>query len=120
MWARIVEFTIACWLALTPFIFRIPSNECFYWMSNFVCAILIALFSLLCFHRHLRKMHLFNLIVGFWLIGLAFTVKEVPIAPHLQNGILVGVILLMLGIIPSESELPSPHWREFDSKSKRQ
>ena len=118
MWARIIEFTLACWLALSPFIFRIPATDCFYWMNNFICALLIALFSLLCFSRHFRKMHLLNLFVAFWLIGLAFSVKEVPIPPHLQNSLMIGIILLMLGIIPSESELLAPRWRTFDSKTR--
>src|ERR1700733_6050280 len=67
MWARVVEFMLACWLAISPFIFRYPGNDMFLWANDFVCASLVALFALLSFWHPLRNIHLLTLGVALWL-----------------------------------------------------
>lgn len=104
MWARIVELMLGLWLALSPFIFG--HAHPFLWKSDLCSAILIALFSLLSFNRHLSKMHLLNVLMGFWLIGVGYLMPLNPVPPGLENNILVGILLLMLGIVPSHCNEP--------------
>jgi hypothetical protein len=116
MWARVVEFMLACWLAISPFIFHYPKDQTTLWVNDFTCSILIALFSLLSFHEKLEKMHLLILLVGLWL--LAFGYRAFPLdATHAeQNATTVGLLLLMVAIIPSHSQLPPKKWRRFYEK----
>ena len=41
MWARAVEIALACWLALSPFIFGHPDEAAFLWYNDFACALAI-------------------------------------------------------------------------------
>jgi hypothetical protein len=36
-----------------------------------------------------------------------------PTPPALQNDLLVGVLLLMFAILPSEASLPPRSWRDY-------
>jgi len=113
MWARIVEFMLACWLSLSPFILRYPPDEHFLWTSDLVCAALIACFSLLSFYHPLRKIHLLNLGVALWLWGLGYgTFPEIALPPQ-ENSVAIGLLILMLAIIPTHSHLPPLSWRKF-------
>ena len=116
MWARVVEFMLACWLALSPFILRYSANETFYWANDLVCAFLIALFALLSFWHPLRKIHLLTLGVALWLWGLGYTSFPGITPPAQENSVVIGLMLLMLAIVPSHSHHISPSWHEFTNK----
>lgn len=113
MWARIVEFMMACWLAISPFIFRYPDEPIFLWANDLICSLLIAFFSLICYVKKLRKMHLWNLAIAIWLFyaGYFFDLPKIPS----QNYIVLALLLLMIAIIPSEAEKPPIPWRDFYS-----
>ena len=113
MWARILEFMLACWLAASPFILRYPPEETFFWTSDLACATLAALFALLSFWRPLRKIHLLNLAVAAWLWGLGYIGFPDLAPPPQENSVAVGLLLLMLSLIPCHSHLPSPSWWKF-------
>ena len=113
MWARVIEFMLACWLAISPFIFAYPGQATLYWVNDFICSVAIAFFSLISYYAPLRKMHLCNLVVAFYLIALNIIFNESPIQNGLQNYEVLGIILLMLAIIPTDaSQQPKP-WRDF-------
>lgn len=112
MWARVVEFMLACWLALSPFILHYPSDH-YLWASDLTCASLIALFSLLSFYGPLRKIHLLNLGVALWLWSLGYQNYPELALPPQENSVTVGLLLLMLAIIPTHSHLPPRPWRKF-------
>lgn len=116
MWARVIEFSIACWLAISPFIFNYPDEALFFWFSDLISSSLLAFFSLVSFYKPLRKMHLCNLLVSFYLVALAYIFKESAYPEPLQNYVVLGILLLMLAIIPSEAEKPPVPWREFYKK----
>lgn len=118
MWARIVEFLFALWLAISPFFFEHPRDDLFIWTNSFVCAALTSFFSLICFYFPLRKMHLCNLIVVLWLIILAFTAKQIPPPPLFQNYLVFAVLNIFLCLVPTESEFPPYPWRQFLEKQK--
>lgn len=113
MWVRTIEIMLGCWLALSPFILRYPSDKTFLWASDFMCAGLILVFSLLSFYRPLNKMHLFNLGVAFWLWGLGYaTFPEFPHPPQ-ENSVVIGLLVFMLSLIPTHSHEPPRLWIEF-------
>lgn len=111
MWARILEFMLACWLAISPFIFRYPKEPLFVWINDFTCSILIAFFALICYVKSLRQMHLWNLGMAFWLYATGYFL-HLPKGAS-QNYIVLGILLLMTAILPSESEKPPKPWRDF-------
>lgn len=110
MWARAIEITLACFLAISSFIFSYPEN--LLWL-DLVLAFFLALFSLLSFSHRLRKMHLCNLIISFFLIGLAYFAEGNPPAPPFQNYMVLGILLFMLVILPSEASKPPVPWSKF-------
>lgn len=116
MWARIIEFILACWLALSSFIMQAPLQEASLRTNNLVCAFLVALFALLSFWKPLKNVHLLTLGVALWLWGLGYSAfPELPLPVH-ENGVIVGLLLLMLAIVPSSSSRLSPSWEKFIQK----
>lgn len=113
MWARVMEFALACWLALSPFIFRYDESGHDLLLNDLVCAFLITVWAFLSFWRPLEKIHLLNIPVALWLIGLAFVQESAPPPPPYQNYILVGVLLLVFAIIPSRASDPPQGWSTY-------
>ncbi len=113
MFARVIEFMLACWLAISRFIFHYTPEESFLWKNDLVCATLIALFALLSFAEKLNKMHLCTLAVGLWLMGMSYSNFPMEATPPLENYFALGMLLLMLAIIPSHSHLSPRTWRNF-------
>lgn len=118
MWARVVEFMLACWLAISPFIFRYPGNERFFWINDYICAFLIGLFAFLSFWHPLRKIHLLSIGVGLWLIKVGYqTFPQLASAPE-ENAMSIGILILMLAIVPSHSHMPPHSWQVFEDSTK--
>lgn len=113
MWARVVEFMLACWLALSPFILHYPSDDKFLWISDFLCALLTALFALLSFSPYLSKIHHLTLAVGLWLLFVGYQNFPEYALPSQENSVALGLLLMMLAIVPSHSHRPPSSWREF-------
>ncbi len=120
MWARVIEFTLACWLAMSPFIFRHAPGEVFLWWNDLCCALVVATIGLLSFHEKLRRAHLLNLVVALWLLGVAFVRTELPAPPPAQNHTVVALLLGMLAVVPSRTGEPPPAWSDFMKKRAEQ
>ena len=67
--------------------------------------------ALLSFWRPLRRAHLAILAVALWLIGFAYLSAGYPPAPALQNDLVLGLLLLMVALVPSQADLPPESWR---------
>ncbi len=113
MWARVVEFMLACWLALSPFIFRHEPGETLLWANDFACAVVIGTLALLSFWRRARAAHLGHIAVAFWLIALAWFAGGRPPAPAHQNYVVFALLLLLIAVVPSRASVPTEEWREF-------
>jgi len=116
MWARVIEFMLAVWLALSPFIFHYSRDEPFFFVNSFVCASLVTLFSFLSFWYPLRKMHLLTIGVALWLWSLGYSTFPEKTSPPLENSVVIGLLLLMLAIVPSYSSQLSYSWQKFIKK----
>ncbi len=113
MWARVVEIMLAVWLALSPFVFHFSPDATLLWVNDFSCAALIALLGFLSLAKPLRHVHLLSLAVGTWLIAFAYSAGLPPPA-WAQNDIIVGLLVVMFAIIPSDATEPPPSWREIE------
>ena len=111
MWPRVVEIMLAFWLLISPFVFRLPDDAAWTWANAYVCAVLVLSFSSMAMWWPLRRAHLVTAVVGVWLV-LSAWVQERPLPPQQQGHILVGLLLFMFGIIPSEASRPPVDWRE--------
>jgi hypothetical protein len=114
MWPRIAEVLIACWLAAAPFVFGRAGHGvegAVPWLSDVVCAGLIAACALVSLARPRSRLHLAELAVAAWLVAYGFFASATPY-PALQNDILVGLVLPMFAIIPNQATLPPAAWRE--------
>jgi|SRR5579872_3694671 len=112
MWGRILEIFLALWLISSLFLFARPMEEPAVPMISLIASSAVILFALLSFRPTWEKMHLLNLLVAFWLLGTGF-LKVAPLAPALQNYIIVGFILLIAALVPSHSDQPPRSWRMF-------
>lgn len=116
MWPRMAELAIAAWLAASPLVLAPGQHAAagdMPWLSDAVCAALIAMCALLSFTRPLAWLHLGELAVVAWLLGYGFLASPEPL-PALQNDILVAMVLPMFAIIPNRATLPPHSWREFN------
>lgn len=110
MWSRVVEFMLACWLSISPFIFRHADEAVVLWASDFVCAVLIGTFALLSYWPPARHAHLLSVLVALWLIGFGRFGGEHPVSAGMQNEITVGLLLLMFAIVPNDATRPPWNW----------
>lgn len=112
MWARAVEIILACWLAVSPFIFSHPAGAAFLWYNDYACALAIIVISSLALWPRIEKVHYLNAVVSAYLIGVGYT-AAVPPPPAYQNYIVVGVVLLVFAVIPTPTTLPPWSWQHF-------
>lgn len=120
MWPRAVEFMLGLWLLLSPFIFRHAPGAYALWATDLVCAAAILTLSSLSCWKKLRRAHLLELVVAAWLVLFAYFHGGSPAAPGYQNEILVGLVLLLFAIIPTEANQPPVAWREHYARRARQ
>lgn len=117
MWARVVEVTFGCWLAMSPFIFAHPVDNTFWWANDFACALLIVVFALASYRSAWQYAHLLSLGVAFWLVGLAYWSAlrtELPGPAAAQNWVCLALLLMMFAIIPNQASAPPLAWQIFE------
>jgi hypothetical protein len=111
MWPRVVELTLGCWLVISPFIFRGTPAVGDYFVNDIVCGALAVILSLLCFWAPTRRAHLATLALGVWLAMFGYFSAERPGPPAAQNDLVIGLLLLIFAIIPTEASEPPIPWR---------
>jgi hypothetical protein len=104
---------LGCWLAVSPFVFRHAAAERWLWANDFACACAVVALALLSYWPPLRHAHLALGGVALWLMGFGYFAAPHPLAPALQNDLLIGLLLALFAFIPNEANLPPPAWREF-------
>jgi hypothetical protein len=112
MWARVVEFMLGCWLAVSPFVFGHPRESTLLWATDWIAASLVILFALLSYWPPLSRIHLATAALSVALIAIGrFSFWEHPPAGA-QNEIVVGLLLLMFALVPSHATQPPAAWRD--------
>jgi hypothetical protein len=111
MWARHSELFLGFWVALGPFVFRMPLDGGAVVASTFLCAAALVVLPLASYWPPLRRAPLLELVVAAWLIGFGWwRGREAP-TPDAQSDICVGLLIAMLAIVPSRASLPPLPWR---------
>jgi hypothetical protein len=113
MWARVVETMLACWLAISPLIFRGAEASAYLWSIDLAAAALIAVLALSSYWPPARHAHLGIILVALGLIA-AGMLSAYPPTPPDQNHILTGLVLLLFAIVPNNATQPPDAWRTFD------
>jgi hypothetical protein len=113
MWARVVEIMLGCWLAVSPFVFRLSSEDRVLRFNDLFSALGVIVLALLSFWPPTQFAHVANFAIGLWLIAFGFLASSYPTPPGLQNDIVVGLLLLMLSIIPNHASRPPRSWHDF-------
>jgi hypothetical protein len=98
---------------MSPFIFRHARDEWPFWATDLGAGLAIVVFALASYWRPLRYAHLAILLVAGWLVGFGRFYGSPPLAPALQNDILVGLLLMLLAIVPNEAGEPPRAWRTW-------
>lgn len=110
MWPRVSEFFFSLWLACSWMIFGYKPNTPLF-LNDILCFILITFFSIGSYITPLRRIYLFNLLMGIWLIVFSTFPFVGEIAK--QNYVSLGLILFMFAIIPSPAERAPYDWEKF-------
>lgn len=113
MWARAVEVMLGLWLWISPFVFGHYGRLAGLVWSDLLSGAAVILLALLSFVSPLRRAHLLSLVVGAWLVGFGRLGFAHPAPPGAQNEMLVGLVLVLMAIVPSESSRPPLAWRQY-------
>lgn len=111
MWPRTTEVMLGLWLAISPFIFEHPPDATLLWTIDLACGFLVIAVSLISHSSRFPRMHLVNIAVATVLIVIGYVLAGTGQFAGAQNQMVVGLILLMLAILPSETTQPPPQWR---------
>jgi hypothetical protein len=113
MWARVVEVTLGCWLVISPFIFRHPTDATFLWINDVATGAIVITIALVSIWPRLEKLHFLQLAVAAYLVLVAFlAAPPPPPAPH-QNHVTLALLLIILAIIPTRGTRPPRSWEVF-------
>lgn len=113
MWSRSMELALGLWLLISPFIFGHGPDARVLWMNDLAAGTLVVLAALLSWWRPLRRLHLVLVPVGLWLAAFGRWCVGYPVPPAGQNGICVGILLVMLAVVPSMAAAPPAPWRTW-------
>ena len=112
MWARFVEIITGVWLLSSPVIFGHEPRA-----AGIAGGTAVILLAALSFLEPLRRAHLLSMLVGVWVAGRGFLSAD-PASAAAQNEMLAGLLILMLAIVPSSSNLPPPSWQQAENPIK--
>lgn len=116
MWGRILQMLCAGWLAVSPFLLSAGEEPALAFISNFVCASVIFLLAAGSFYRRAPHLHVATALPALWIIAVAFLAEPSPPPPLHQNGVILGMVLLILIFVPSHAAKPPRGWHEFNAR----
>lgn len=114
MWARQAEVVLGLWLWISPFVFAHDPQRIGLWIHDFGCGALLVVIPLLAHWRPLHRAYLALLPVAAWLIGLGWWQtwgSGIHPDPAYQNWIMVGLLLAMFAVVPSDASRPPTTWQ---------
>jgi hypothetical protein len=117
MWPRVAELMIACWLLVTPLVFRGTAAIADYALSSAAAGTIVALIALLDLSWHLRFARFVTLAVGIGLIVHGYVSAARPGPPAAQNELVAGLMLMMFAVLPNHVNQPPRPWRRHPPRS---
>ena len=118
MWARVIEAMLGCWLAMSPFVFRLTASETTLWTVDLAGAVVVILLALFSYWQRTRYAHLVTMAVSVFFIAYGRLAQSEPSPSH-QNLIFVGLLLLMFAMVPNHASQPPRGWRELAEAANR-
>jgi hypothetical protein len=110
MWPRVVELMLGAWLLVSVFVFAGTPGQEAYTFGDAVCGAAVIAASLLAFWRPLRRANVATLAVALWLVGYGYLAAARPGPPAAQNDLVIGLLLLLFAILPTEVNRPPDGW----------
>ncbi|MHA7838879.1 MAG: SPW repeat domain-containing protein [bacterium] len=115
MWARHMELSLGIWLLISPFVFHPEASRPFLWIHDLSVGAAVVSLALAAHWRPLHRIHLLFAPLALWLMGLgwwgAWQEEGIHVDPVHQNWLLVGLLLILFAIVPSESSQRPIPWR---------
>jgi hypothetical protein len=102
---------IGCWMLVSPFVFRHEQHATGLWLNDLSVGSLLIVLALASYWRPTAWAHWLALPLGAWLVLFGRFSDVPPLAPALQNQIIIGMIVMMFAIVPNEASLPPHAWR---------
>jgi len=118
MWPRIVEVMLGLWLVLGPLIFRLEVSDLALIVNHLFYGAATVIVSLIAIR--VRFLRVVTIALGLWLIGYGYVVGGYPAAPGYLNLIVSGVLIGVLGLIPTDCLQPTQSWREYYACQRRE
>ncbi len=117
MWPRIVEVMLGLWLVLSPAIFRLGPGDVALRVIDLACGAAVAALSLAAIR--VRLLRIAVLVIGVWLIGYGYVAGWYPSPPGYKNLIIVGGLVSVLSLIPTDCLEPTRSWRDYYADQQR-
>ena len=114
-WPRYCELLLAAWLVVSGWIVQHP-EPLRYQLITIAAALAVVILDVLSITLYRRYAHLLILLLAAALVGVGFF-DAAPASQGVQNLIVVGLLLAMFAILPTEALLPPPSWRDFNRRS---
>lgn len=111
MWPRVVEVMLGLWLALGPLIFRLEPGDRALIANHVVFGAATVIASLIAIR--VSFLRVVTIAIGLWLLGYGYVAGGYPAAPGYQNLLIVGALVGMLGLVPTDCLEPPLSWREY-------
>jgi hypothetical protein len=112
-----MELMLGCWLLISPFVLDHAPDRSLRWAHDLGVGSVVVGIALACHWRPLERAHLALLPLAAWLTGVGWWQAVRTDVPQpqpdaaLQNWILVGLLLGMFALVPSEASRPPRPWR---------
>lgn len=110
-WPRVVEVMLGLWLVLSPLIFRLGPADRAVTVNHIVYGAAAVVASLIAIR--VPFVRAIVVAIGLWLLGYGYAAHGYYSAPGCQNLMIVGALLCVLGIIPTDCLEPPYSWREY-------
>jgi hypothetical protein len=103
---------LGVWLLIAPFVFGfvLGGSES---IQAWACGSIVIVASCLSYWRPTRHARAATALAGLWLAASSYLTGAFPAPPAIQNGLLIGLLLVMFAIIPNEASKPPETWRPF-------
>ena len=118
MWPRIVEVMLGLWLILGPLIFRLEAGDTALITTHVVGGAGIVILSLIALRVSFLRAAVF--LVGMWLLWYGYAVGWHPSPPAYKNLIILGGLVSVLSLIPTDCLEPTRSWRDYYAHQQRQ